>query len=931
MLTTALTCFWLLTSTMMTIMQGIHFLLKVSFLDPKMSTNLLLCSLSFVLLQKIPMKNSDDANPNQARSHGISIAKGISILFVGIIHSDNPDILNNYWLHRRVINKAVPIMMVCYGITAFRRNESPKSVWKSIKWSFARLSKLTIPLYTFLAALWVFRFATNWIAKYKFISNNEPILPLVLRSMLVSSNCVGGFWFVSMFALIVILSPFLNRLVSSMSFLVILCMYGSAVSLVRVEDVMTIKQYLPYFSEPCDGNSLLYAIVYWPRWVAHPAIGFVLSKQWHYLVYDAAQYKMLFVCMFIICELVQDLQLLHMNLVLDQIANIISEAFLTLIFISMSNIEEYSCHAAKCLMFMGDNSFYLYIGHVLTLNVCVVDFTMSSLKIIPATGRSFTYPVISCAVGIALVQCKHLILRRKNDEGTIAAHTEDKYTKRFHSQRLHLVFRVVSGLIALGLIVRVDTSRHESRFSIPPVSQSNHAEYARTAPQIKPDMRILHASPPPMPRLKHLQPLKENMIFTLIKGGKSRVNDYNDYIQRCEELKKLNLHTFEDIAFHEGNIPDTVMYEIKKEHNVRFENVHKYGAFRLPNVSWMKKIRGPSEYPLGYKHMCRFFSIQWMHIAQLYKYAMRIDEDVLVHSMPINPAEFMNANPEIVYGYALKTTEKHTETLQTYQTWISSYWTNTEVDVKPMYFTNFFLTKVDFWLRKDVQKFLQDVDNTGNIYTHRWGDAPLQTSALTMFAKDEVKFFRVDYSHASTGNEIRNGRETVYIHSTDHSAEKTEFEEFMSYFETCAAVCLVANTLNIGPKFTSSSQAFEAVKGAFLLESGLSSEMIKDYSAHQLALSYQLDIRKTDGPLPNDHLSVLERIDKITASLDLPKNSTDAERLAAVKRYPCCRYLVLQKPRAPVSWKRQLKADQTNAISNAVVSSLKRNAKWKGS
>ena len=50
-----------------------------------------------------------------------------------------------------------------------------------------------------------------------------------------------------------------------------------------------------------------------------------------------------------------------------------------------------------------------------------------------------------------------------------------------------------------------------------------------------------------------------------------------------------------------------------------------------------------------------------------------------------------------------------------------------------MYFTNFFISRTEFWNHDNIQKFLTDIDKTGNIYIHRWGDAPIQTETLNIF------------------------------------------------------------------------------------------------------------------------------------------------------------------------------------------------------
>ena len=54
--------------------------------------------------------------------------------------------------------------------------------------------------------------------------------------------------------------------------------------------------------------------------------------------------------------------------------------------------------------------------------------------------------------------------------------------------------------------------------------------------------------------------------------------------------------------------------------------------------------------------------------------------------------------------------------------------------VEDMFFTNFFVSRVDWWFHQDVQRFLAAVNKTGSVYSHRWGDAPIQTTALKLFA-----------------------------------------------------------------------------------------------------------------------------------------------------------------------------------------------------
>eukprot|EP00966_Prymnesium_polylepis_P044072 1021606-Prymnesium_polylepis.2 len=52
-----------------------------------------------------------------------------------------------------------------------------------------------------------------------------------------------------------------------------------------------------------------------------------------------------------------------------------------------------------------------------------------------------------------------------------------------------------------------------------------------------------------------------------------------------------------------------------------------------------------------------------------------------------------------------------------------------------------------------VQRFLHAIDESGGIYAHRWGDAPIQTIAIQLFASvSSVARLPTDYLHVSTMN-----------------------------------------------------------------------------------------------------------------------------------------------------------------------------------
>ena len=86
----------------------------------------------------------------------------------------------------------------------------------------------------------------------------------------------------------------------------------------------------------------------------------------------------------------------------------------------------------------------------------------------------------------------------------------------------------------------------------------------------------------------------------------------------------------------------------------------------------------------------------------------------------------------------------------------------------PFYTTynNFFITKVAFWQRRDVQQFLQHVDASHTIYYNRWGDALWHSIALQLFLDPgRVHVFQDwSYEHISRKRLTYRGKPTACLH-----------------------------------------------------------------------------------------------------------------------------------------------------------------------
>ena len=179
---------------------------------------------------------------------------------------------------------------------------------------------------------------------------------------------------------------------------------------------------------------------------------------------------------------------------------------------------------------------------------------------------------------------------------------------------------------------------------------------------------------------------------------------------------------------------------------------------------------------------CQFMSMLWFRALQRYTHAMRVDEDVcLSHFTPQSLLSALSAD----YAYGLETLESHRETLDTFGPWMRELMAREglKAAVPPlptdqMYFTNFFVTRVAWWDRREVRSFLESVNASGGTYRHRWGDAPIQTAALRLHGHAaSIVHLDVDYVHMSTRNRIARGEEVAF---NEHGLQNPHFRRLVT-------------------------------------------------------------------------------------------------------------------------------------------------------
>lgn len=827
------------------VLRGVLITMREAASQPVVAA-LCLAALAAVTAHCRTLPSPCDPGVNKNRAPGLSCVKGLCLLAVGIIHSAPAAELDALLFHRHVVDHAVPVLLLCLGMTSRRATFT-------VEWFGRRATSVVPSTLVCVSLIWIHKLQNGFLKTFRFLGGHQPRRAL-LATFVCRPDCVGGLWFVPVYAQCVLASPLVARHpLASLPLLFVL-----SVSMRLNADSVAAAP--PTISSPCDADGLMYTITHPLKHLVLISLGACADPRTQVGSTAMAASLLAGSCLLrVLCG--QEFPTLYA--VSDVVQPVLLARFLLRLF---------STYPVDVLHWIGDHSYDFYLGHVLALNVFMKDFTTDQYRLPWMAGaRPIVFWILSCATGVAV----RLIHR-------LAHHRE-----RGHVLRAAAAVIVVLPAFLMQLQMSSTTVAAPPLFASPPPSAAVDPPPPAQA-ESRASSRDSRAYSPP--RLRALQTSRPFAFFTLVRGG-SHETDLASYAERSRLLKPYRTDRVDDIAFHEGNVPAGVQSAVGKRLDVRFVNLREYGGFEVPQGTRLFPIRTPGSYSTGYRHMCRFFALQWMHILRGYEAVMRIDEDVLVHSMESSPFGAMTKAPDLVYAYALETGESHEETVNTLRVWMPRHYPDAKIDVSRMFFTNVFLTRVDWWLRDDVQDFLRKVDASGNIYLHRWGDAPIQTIALKLF-QAKTQLFRVDYSHGSTSNEIKAGREVRYTKAGGMPASLRSV--FAAYDR--AAPCLVASSFGLaGP--LAEKEACTLLRDHIMLDTGLPKAVVDTLSCAQAASAYQEDVKGSEGPLPTSSLAGTGRLDQIAKSVGAAQWTTDAEMLSVVQAHPCGTHVRLASAR----------------------------------
>ena len=238
-----------------------------------------------------------------------------------------------------------------------------------------------------------------------------------------------------------------------------------------------------------------------------------------------------------------------------------------------------------------------------------------------------------------------------------------------------------------------------------------------------------------------------NCIIYLVRTSDKDVEQFNESL----ELLEKNLLNYTDstdvLVFVEESFEP---YKSKVKTNL--ELLYQTIEFDLPEYSPEILENIPEFYPhpthgngpiewghpgftMGYRHMCRMFSgeVYKFPIVQEYEYYLRLDTDSFIRT-PLGYDIFKWAKQnECWYGYIAPAVQQDNEkVVEGLSEFVNSIYPN-QIPDRWMYYTNWELGKVNWFLTSEYITFYNMIDENGGIYTKRWGDAPIKFLGVNLF------------------------------------------------------------------------------------------------------------------------------------------------------------------------------------------------------
>tara|TARA_R100001591_G_scaffold110270_1_gene121059 strand:- start:156 stop:953 length:798 start_codon:yes stop_codon:yes gene_type:complete len=227
-----------------------------------------------------------------------------------------------------------------------------------------------------------------------------------------------------------------------------------------------------------------------------------------------------------------------------------------------------------------------------------------------------------------------------------------------------------------------------------------------------------------------------NFPYTIVFGHEGVSKNTRQLIKKS--LPSDIKYYFKEVDFNLPNYPKSILDQIPEK--FRWDGMWDENAF----------------FSMGYRHMCRLFS-GGMYLDDFFEktnYLMRLDCDsYILNEIKNDPFQVMK-DKQAVYGYVGEfiDDDKVIDGLSDFCEKIAP--ASKTIEYNKAYETNFFIEDCK-WFRSNVwMDFFKAIDDSGNIFIKRWGDAPIKYQGINRLAsEDKVIKIDIPYHHGGDYHE----------------------------------------------------------------------------------------------------------------------------------------------------------------------------------
>jgi hypothetical protein len=252
---------------------------------------------------------------------------------------------------------------------------------------------------------------------------------------------------------------------------------------------------------------------------------------------------------------------------------------------------------------------------------------------------------------------------------------------------------------------------------------------------------------------------------------RSTPSDVRDIIKSLNSLQLYFLHKYKYpvIIIIENDFDQEFIKQIKRAtaveqlhfHTIVFNIPQKFHNISIPR--YLVTQNGQQRWPLGYRHMCRFWSGEFLKdtVLSQYDYVWRMDSDAYITKEITYDVFTHMVSNSIDYAYS-KVCQDDAEVCKGLHQFSKEFFESKglpfEWEQYRMFATHVEIFNMKRFMCADYTDFHDAIDDTPGFYLQRWGDAPIRYIALTNFKFNTCKL-AIQYFHGNDGSGRREQEE----------------------------------------------------------------------------------------------------------------------------------------------------------------------------